>query len=146
MNRSLAWLLTYFVTLAVFTVVDATWLILVAADLFKRNVGPILREQPDLQAAVAFYVIYAAGICLLAIRPAGLGSAIAATVNGAALGFIAYATFDLTNLAIIKGWTLGLAIVDMSWGTLATAIAAWLGHAAARRFGAIDAGARSDAA
>ena len=123
---------TYLATLAVFAVVDALWLIFVAADLFKRQVAPVLRESPDLAAAVALYLVYAGGICWLAIRPAGVALA-KAVLNGAILGFVAYAIFDLTNLAIVKGWTLGLALVDMAWGTFATALAASAGHAVAHR-------------
>ena len=97
-------------SLLTFVVLDAAWLMLVGIGQFQAQIGPILRPQPNLMAAAAFYVIYASGLVFLAVRPAlqqrSLG--VAAT-NGAVLGLTAYATFDLTNLAVIKGWTLGLA-------------------------------------
>lgn len=143
MGSPRSWLIAYAATFAVFTVIDAVWIVSFAADLFKRHIAPVMRPDFDLTAALALYVIYAAGICYLAIRPAGHSTASAAR-HGAVLGFVAYAIFDLTNLAIIKGWTLGLAIVDMTWGTVATAIAATIGHAVASRTGAVT-GRNADA-
>ena len=119
---------------ASFLAIDALWLFFVAGDMFKRDVGAILREKPDFLAALAFYVIYAAGLLALAVRPA-LESRKAgdAVIKGAVLGFTAYATFDFTNLAIIKGWTLQLALVDLAWGTIASAFAAACGYAIGAR-------------
>jgi len=53
---------------------------------------------------------------------------------GALLGFFAYATYDLTNLATLRGWSPTLAIVDMAWGTFITALAATGGWVIARYF------------
>ena len=118
-------------TLVTFVALDVAWLMLVAHGLFQSQLGPILRPQPDLMAAAAFYPIYAGGLVMLAVRPAlQARSLLSAATNGAILGLTAYATFDLTNLAIIKGWTLGLALVDMAWGTIVSAIAASVGGAA----------------
>ena len=134
MHRLSSNVIVYIAILAVFTVIDAAWLAVVAADVFKRQVGPILSEKPNLWAALAFYVIYAGGLLVLAVRPAleqrRPGDAI---VKGAVLGLTAYATFDLTKLAIIKGWSLGLALFDMAWGTALSAVAAACGYAIGAR-------------
>ena len=119
----------FLVTLAVFLGLDAAWLWLVAMELFQSQLGTILRPEPLLGAAIAFYLIYSLGIVVLAVRPALAARAPAiAAGRGAMLGLVAYATFDLTNLAVIRGWTLQLAVVDMAWGIAATAAAALAGY------------------
>ncbi len=124
----------YAASLLSFVVLDAAWLVLVATPMFKRDVGPLLREQPDLVAAVAFYLIYAFGLCALAVVPAIERRAIMAAAGaGATVGLTAYATFDLTALAILKGWTIELALIDMAWGTVVSAIAACVGASVGMR-------------
>ena len=38
------------------------------------------------------------------------------------LRFSAYATYDLTNLATLKNWPLGLTLADMAWGSVRDAL------------------------
>ena len=84
----------------------------------------------NLPAAAAFYVIYAAGLMFFAIQPSfATGGWSRALMLGGLFGFIAYATYDLTNLATLKNWPLGLALADMAWGSFATALAAATGYA-----------------
>lgn len=128
-------LLTYATTLAAFLVLDAAWLILYAGGLFTREVGALLKSRPDFAAAAIFYLIYAGGLVWLAVRPAIKDDSLAtAAINGAVLGLTAYATFELTNLAILSGWSRTVAVVDMAWGTLASALAAVAGAYVARKF------------
>lgn len=123
-------------SLLTFVVLDAAWLMLVAMGQFQAQIGPILRPQPNWLAAVAFYVIYAGGLLLLAIRPAFQQRSMRlAATNGSVLGVTAYATFDLTNLAVIKGWTLELALLDMAWGTALSCVAAVSGYWAGMQAG-----------
>lgn len=126
--------LAYAASLMTFVVLDGAWLMLVAIGQFQAQIGPILNPQPRLMAAAAFYVIYASGLVFLAVRPAlqQRSWAVGAT-NGAVLGLTAYATFDLTNLAVIKGWTLGLALLDMAWGTALSSVAALAGYGVGMR-------------
>lgn len=122
-------LLGYAATLVAFLALDAAWLGLFAIEMFNVHIGAILREAPNVGAVVAFYVVYAAGLHVLAVRPARqTGSLRQAAASGALVGLTAYATFDLTNLAIIAGWPLELAIADMTWGTVASALAATAGY------------------
>lgn len=123
----------YAATLLTFVALDAVWLLLVASGFFKSQLGALLREQPNLVPAAMFYPIYAAGLLVLVVAPALRGrSAPAAALKGAVFGLTAYATFDLTNLAILEGWTLAVSLVDMAWGTNATAVACLGGYYAAR--------------
>jgi uncharacterized membrane protein len=121
-------------SLLAFLILDAAWLSLVAVDLFQIRLGPILRPAPMVGAMIAFYLIYAAGLVVLAVRPAlTANSWRMAAALGAVLGLTAYATFDLTNLAVIDRWTIGLAVADIAWGVAASTIAALVGYAAGRR-------------
>lgn len=115
-----------------FVVLDAAYLTLVGFRMFQNQVGWILRPEPMLGAAIAFYLIYTLGLVVLAVEPAR--SFAAAAAKGAVLGLTAYATFDLTNLAVIKGWTIELAATDITWGAVASAMASMVGYAAGSRF------------
>ncbi len=116
-----------------FAAIDAVWLTTMTNRLYKPILGPILAEKPDMKAAVAFYLIYIAGIVLLAISPAlkdgGLGRA---AMNGAILGFVAYATYDLTNQATLNVWSTRMTVIDIIWGTVLTLSASSIGYLAAR--------------
>jgi uncharacterized membrane protein len=46
-------------------------------------------------------------------------------------GFFTYATYDLTNYATMKVWTLRVTLLDIGWGTLLTAATASAGAVAA---------------
>lgn len=130
--KALPHLKAYLATLSAFVVLDAVWIFLVAGPFFKSQLGPLLRMEPNLAAAAFFYVVYAAGLVVLVVAPAlQARSAVSAAWRGGALGLTAYATFDLTNLAILERWTLAVAVVDMTWGTLGSSIAALLGFYAA---------------
>ena len=89
-----------------------------------------------MRAAIAFYLIYVAGIVALAIVPAlRESSGMRAVAMGATLGFVAYATYDLTNQATLRVWPLHLTLIDLAWGTLLTAAASWGGYWLASRVG-----------
>ncbi len=124
----------FMATLVAFVVMDAAWLTLVALKMFQSQLGAILRLEPMLGAAVVFYLIYTFGLVTLAVRPAVAARSMeVAAAKGAVLGLTAYATFDLTNLAVIKGWTIGLAAIDIAWGVVVSAIASVAGCAAGLR-------------
>ncbi|MFW2342566.1 DUF2177 family protein [Brevundimonas sp.] len=116
-----------------FAAIDAVWLTTMTNRLYKPILGPILADKPDMKAAVAFYLIYIGGIVLLAISPAlkdgGLGRA---AMNGAILGFVAYATYDLTNQATLNVWSTRMTVIDIAWGTVLTLSASSIGYLAAR--------------
>lgn len=123
-----------------FAAIDAVWLSTMANRVYRPVIGPIMADKPDMAAAVVFYLISIGGTVFLAILPAlregGLGRA---ALNGAVLGFVAYATYDLTNQATLKVWETRLSVIDMAWGTVLTMTAASAGYLAARwaegRFG-----------
>lgn len=124
----------YATALAVFLIVDGAWLMLIAIDMFQREIGGILRPRPYFGAVAALYVVYAVAMTFLAVVPAvackSLGGA---AWRGAVLGLGAYGLYDLTNHATINGYPLWLALSDMAWGTFATTVACVAGCAVAMR-------------
>lgn len=115
-----------------FAAVDFVWLSTMTDRFYKPVLGPILAPEPDMTAAVLFYLIYIGGIVFLAVAPALKERAWRrAALNGAVLGFVAYATYDLTNQATLAIWSVKLTIVDLCWGTVLTTVAATAGYFAA---------------
>ena len=116
-----------------FAAIDAVWLTTMTDRLYRPVLGPILADRPDMQAAVAFYLISIFGTVFLAIAPAlRERSWRRAAINGAVLGFVAYATYDLTNQATLNVWSLHLTLIDLCWGTTLTTLSALGGYFSAR--------------
>ncbi len=124
----------YGATLAVMLVLDVLWLGFVAKPMYQQGIGHLMAEQPRLLVALAFYLVYALGLTVFAVVPdAGAGKWQAAAVSGALFGFFAYATYDLTNLATLRNWPIGLAAIDMAWGSLVSGVCAGAGRLALDR-------------
>jgi uncharacterized membrane protein len=124
------WLLTWLVAGAMFLLLDLLWLGVVAGGTYRRILGDQLREQANLPAAAAFYVLFIALLCWFAVRPGIDGGLADAALNGALFGLATYATWDLTNLAVLRGFPAAIVPIDIAWGTaLCTAVstcAAWV--------------------
>jgi uncharacterized membrane protein len=111
----------YCAALVTLAVLDVLWLGVVSRNFYKRRLGPLLRDHPNWAVAVLFYLILAMGI---AVFPAALaGSWLSATLHGALFGFVVYAAYDITNLATLRDWPMAVSLVDLAWGTTATAAA-----------------------
>lgn len=127
--------LIYGVTVVVFFVIDLFWLGFAAKGLYDRYIGALLRDQVNWAAAVLFYLIYIGGIQLFVLTPAIQDghSLLRTAVLGGLLGFFAYSTFDLTSLALIKGWSVPIVVLDILWGTVLTGstsvVVLWLARA-----------------
>ena len=120
-------ILQFLVVAAAFAIIDAIWL-KTMNPFYRRQIGDLLADKPNLGYAVVFYVIYIAGIVFFALRPAlDGGSWLSAVGYGAALGTFAYATYDLTNAATLKTWPWQLIVVDILWGAALTALATLAG-------------------
>jgi uncharacterized membrane protein len=118
------YLISYFVTLSAFLAIDFVWLAWIARGIYVTEMGEMLRKDPVYLAAAVFYLMYAGGLTFFAVVP-GLkaGSLLIAVAQGAAIGLIAYGTYNLTNLTVLNGFSLKLALIDMAWGTAASAAA-----------------------
>ncbi|MEO5763743.1 MAG: DUF2177 family protein [Casimicrobiaceae bacterium] len=127
------WVVTYLATLAAICVLDALWLGFVARDFYRGQIGALMLERPRWGAAGLFYAVYALATVFFAIAPAqDHGGWLRALMLGALLGLFCYATYDLTNLATLKGWSVAVAAADIAWGIAVTAAASMAGHAALR--------------
>lgn len=126
-------LVAYVSALAAFVALDFVWLSVMVQRLYRAELGELLTPKPRLGAAVVFYLVYAIGLVVLAVAPAlKEGAAGRAALNGLVFGAVAYATYDLTNQATLRTWSMKVTVADVAWGACATALAAWAAFAAAR--------------
>jgi uncharacterized membrane protein len=128
--------LAYITTLVAFLAVDLVFIGFLARPIYQAEIGPLLLKDFKAAPALVFYLLYIAGVVAFVVTPAlRQRQWQSAALMGAAFGLVAYATYDLTNLATMKGFTLKIALIDLAWGAAATAFAATVGYAATRRFG-----------
>lgn len=119
------WIIAYIAAAVAFGALDAVWLRWAADNLYRPVIGSIMAEDFRMGAAAAFYLIYIAGMVWFAVKPGlAAGSVGTALLNGALLGGLCYATFDLTSQAVMKVWATHVSLADIAWGTFATAVAA----------------------
>lgn len=123
----------YLASAVVFFVIDFIWLSLAGPTIYKREIGQLLLDQPNLLVAAGFYLFYVVGLVVLVTAPAN-GDVVRAMLMGAVLGFVAYGTYDLTNLSTMRGFTPTIAVIDMAWGTFLTAVSAAAGVFLVNRF------------
>lgn len=131
----LYYLKLYALTVPVFFIIDLIWLGVVARGFYQKNLKYILSPNVNWTAAIIFYLMYIAGILIFAVLPGVAKDSVRhAALWGALFGFFTYATYDLTNLALLKDWPLNIVVVDILWGvvlctvvsTLSFCIARWL--------------------
>jgi uncharacterized membrane protein len=108
----------YGIAFVVFFVVDLIWLGLVAKDLYQKEIGSLLKPDVNWVAAIIFYLLFILGLVIFVINPAvEAGSLAKAMMLGAFFGLVTYATYDLTNLATMRDFTLKITAIDLTWGT-----------------------------
>lgn len=129
------WIIAYGVAAVAFLALDIVWLRWAAGNLYRPVIGELMAKDFNVGAAVAFYLIYIAGITWFAIRP-GIesGTVQAAMLNGILLGALCYATFDLTNQAVMKVWSTQISVLDILWGAFVTGAASAAATWAVLRF------------
>ncbi len=109
-------IITYFATLVSFLILDGLWLGLVARNFYKTHIGFLMSESPQWWAAILFYALYVGALSYFVVTPHLSDSVLRIFLNGAFLGLVAYATYDLTNQAVVKNWPLVVTVVDLAWG------------------------------
>jgi len=123
----------YFSFLFILIAIDLIWLLGVAKNLYRSEMGDLMATEPKLVAGLAFYLLYALGVCIFVVVPAiSKQSWLYALQYGALFGFFCYMTYDLTNLAVVRNFPTQLAFIDIAWGSFVTAICAsiayWVGN------------------
>ena len=125
----------YAATAIVMIAIDLLWLGVIAKPLYQHGIGHLMAERPNIPIAILFYLIFPIGLMIFAVLPnAAVAEWGKTLIAGALFGFFAYATYDLTNLATLKGWPIGLSVIDVIWGTFVSSVAAAAGNAALDRF------------
>lgn len=125
-------LIAYVATLLTFLLLDGIWLGLLMAPTYRELLGSLMLEKPLLLPAAVFYCLYVIGCVVFVVLPA-LSWQRAAKL-GALLGLMAYGTYDLTNWATLRDWSVQVSLMDWAWGTVATAVASTVGYLVAKRF------------
>lgn len=132
----MTYVVAYIATAIVFFAVDYVWLSRVALGFYRSEIGHVLQDQPNLAAAGAFYLFYVGGIVYFAVNPAlASDNWTQALIAGAILGLVAYGTYDMTNLATIRDWSIKVTVIDILWGATLTAGSAVAGFFAVRALG-----------
>lgn len=104
-----------------FVIFDLVWLGIIGKELYSSKLGALMATEVVVPAAVLFYLMYLAGIVIFAIHPALItGEWKTALLWGALFGFFCYATYELTNWAVIQGWPASLVLIDIAWGVFLT--------------------------
>ena len=116
------YLIAYVSAVLPFLVLDGLWLGLVAKNFYAEQMGELLRQDFLVAPAAGFYLAYAAGLVFLAVRPMQPELSLAnVAFYGAVVGFLAYGTYDMTNLSTVRGWPPMMSVVDLLWGTTLSA-------------------------
>ncbi|WP_339538106.1 DUF2177 family protein [Pseudomonas sp. RA_15y_Pfl2_54] len=124
-------LIAYVATLVTFLLLDGIWLGLLMAPTYRELLGSLMLEKPLLVPAAVFYWLYVFGCVVFVVLPASSWQR--AAKMGALLGLVAYGTYDLTNWATLRGWSVQVTLMDWMWGAFATAVACTVGFSVARR-------------
>ncbi len=111
----------YATCVAVMLVLDGIWIGVLARPWYQQGIGHLMADQFNGVAAIAFYLVYGLGLMFFVVSPSGASTPWRKTLlSGALFGFFAYATYDLTNLATLKNWPVGVSLIDMAWGSVAS--------------------------
>ena len=122
-------LILYFSTAVVFFAIDLIWLCLMNSRFYKVQLAEFMSDKVNWLPAILFYLLFIVGLLLLVVLPAvEHDSWIRALLLGGLLGMVAYATYDLTNLASIKNWPIVVTILDIAWGTILAATVATISY------------------
>lgn len=131
----MAYFWVYLTALVLFLGIDFVWLTNMVNRFYRQEIGDLMLAKPNMGAAAGFYLFYILALLILVIVPALRNGSALGTVFllGAVAGAMAYGTYDFTNLAVLKGWTLKVSLGDLAWGTLLTGTASAVTVAIARK-------------
>ncbi|MBS3765962.1 DUF2177 family protein [Candidatus Bipolaricaulota bacterium] len=119
----------YLICLGAFLVVDFTWLGVVARNFYREELGELMADSTNWMAAFSFYLLFVVGIVLFVVNPAIQKESLGWSIGiGFLFGLIAYATYDLTNLATLANWSLKVTLVDLVWGGVLSATVSLVGY------------------
>lgn len=117
------WGVAYLLAAATFAALDVVWISLVAGQQYRSQIPQLMADSPNGAAAALFYALFVCGIVAFGVRPHDPGASLASrAASGALFGLLAYATWGLTGVAVLKGFPWGLALLGMAWGAVASGV------------------------
>jgi uncharacterized membrane protein len=129
-------LILYFSTAVIFFSADAVGLRLLIKPVFERHVAHLFADPFRVVPAALFYLGYVSGVLWFVSVPAlRAGDPVAALVGGVLLGLMAYGTYEFTNYATLRDWSIQQVVIDTTWGGILTGFSAWAGVMIARAVG-----------
>ena len=112
----------------IFLIIDVIWLSFATKSFYRPLIGNLLADKPVMWAAALFYILYVFGMSLIVIQPCIDSDSIFKSIyTGFIFGLVAYGTYNLTNMAVLNGWSPTVTFVDMFWGGTLTAFSATTG-------------------
>jgi uncharacterized membrane protein len=119
-------IIEYFIVLISSLILDGIWLGVISKSLYQKYIGDLMLKTPHVVPALIFYVIFSLASVVFVINPAMAGNWSLGKVllYGALLGLVIYGAYDLTNLAILKNWSLAISLIDIAWGIIFSALGA----------------------
>ena len=125
----------FFISLPIFLTIDMLWLVVIARSFYRQQIGHLMSSTVNWGAALLFYAIFLIGLCIFVIAPAMEKKMWLHSLSmGALFGIVTYATYDLTNYAVLKDWPLTVTIVDILWGMTLSATVSVLTYFIATKF------------
>jgi uncharacterized membrane protein len=117
-------LIEYVVALIASLILDGLWLGVISKSWYDKFIGSLMLEHPHAVPGIFFYIIYAAATMVFIINPAVREewSTLSIAAHGALLGLVIYGAYDLTNLSILKGWSVPITVIDIAWGMVFTTL------------------------
>lgn len=124
----------YLTMLLAFLIMDAIWLGFIARGFYGKHLDYLLKSDPNWGAAFLFYLLFIAGVLVFVVVPSAQHDCVRRVmVFGAFFGLVTFATYDLTNLALVRDWPLVVTVVDLAWGMVVGASLSCVGFFVARR-------------
>lgn len=134
-SSAMTYLVPYVAALVIFGIIDFAWLNTVGKLFYRPLLRDILMDDLRIGPAILFYLTYPLGLVVFAVLPGLHADSTGTTFSDALLfGALAYGTYDLTNYATLRNWTLQITVVDICYGALASAIAAAVAMLVAHAF------------
>ena len=127
-------ILATLISALIFLIIDVIWLSFSVKSFYRPNIGHLLLDTPVMWAAILFYLIYVIGLAVVIIEPSlDYQNTQKFIIKAFMFGLVAYGTYNLTNMATIKGWSPNVVFVDMIWGGSLTAFSSYFGILLAKK-------------
>ena len=112
----------------IFLIIDIIWLSFSVKSFYGPRIGHLFADKPVIWAAAMFYIIYVFGLGVVIIEPSiNFDDTFKFLFKAFMFGLVAYGTYNLTNMATVKGWSPSVVFVDMIWGGSLTAFSSYYG-------------------